>query len=203
MSETGDASDGNDVKLTRSVLESKAAVYPDVQPLYTVEREHLEMLPETFAEGDYGWRDAEWVVQWYYRRFLGAYPDRKRRAVEDAYGENSYEEVHAAITAAVEADDAAAKLANLTGLDGVDVPVGSAFLQFIDPERHLAVGEREWGVLRTAGELTGGYPDPPSVEEYERYLSTCQAVADRCECDLQSLYRAIWVLGEDETTDDD
>ena len=165
--------------LETAEVEAAVEAYPDRQPLAAVEREHLELLPKAFAEGDFGWRDAEWVVQWYYRRFLGAFPDDKRRAREDAYGENDYEAVRDAIAGAVEVDGAAAKLEHLTALSGVGVEVGSAFLQFIEPQAYLVVSHREWGVLRDGGELEAAYPDPPAGPEYERYLATCETLLAR------------------------
>ncbi|MBB6646656.1 hypothetical protein [Halobellus ruber] len=183
--------------LTADVVAEQSEKYPEVQALSTVEEEHRELLPETFEGGDYGWRDAEWVVQWYGRRFLGGFPNRDRRALEDAYGDNDYEDVHDAISAAVDAEDAAEMLAHLTELAGVDVPIGSAFCQFIDPERYVVVDDRQWGVLRAAGELDADYPDPPTLEDYERYLETYRAVAERCDCSLWDLYKTLWVLGQE------
>lgn len=185
------------MELTADLVADRAGEYPAVQPLWAVEDEHLDLLPRAFAADDYGWRDAEWVIQWYFRRFLGGYPDPDRRDVEGTYGENDFGTVRAAIADAVAADDAVDGLAALTALRGVDVPVASAFLQFVDPERYLVVGPRTWSVLVDAGELADPYPDPPSAAEYESYLSTCRAVAERCDCSLQELYRALWVLGED------
>jgi hypothetical protein len=185
------------MELTAERIAEKCGEYPAAQPLSTVEEEHLEMLPETFASGDYGWRDAEWVVQWYFRRFLGAYPDSERRAVEEAYGENSFEAVRAAISGAVEAETTADRLDHLTALEGVDVPVGSAFLQFVAPDRYVVVDEREWRVLRRAGEIEDDYPDPLTVPDYERYRGTIRTLASRCDCDLWDLYRALYVLGTD------
>lgn len=182
------------MELIAQVVDETAREYPDVQPLSAVEREHVELLPGTFERGDFGWRDAEWVVQWYFRRFLGAYPDAERRAVEAAYGENGFDDVRAAIAAAVEADETGDKLAQLTTLAGVDVPIGSAFLQFMDPDHYVVVGEREWTALREVGAIEDDYPDPPTAPEYERYLGTCRTLADRCDCDLWDLYRALWVL---------
>ncbi|MFT4922602.1 MAG: hypothetical protein ACI8XM_001819 [Haloarculaceae archaeon] len=184
--------------LTPSLVARTAAAYEEVQPLYAVEEEHREMLPEMLAGGDFGWRDPEWIVQWYYRRFLGAYPDDRRRAREDAYDENTYEEVRDAISGALDADDVAAKLDSLTALSGVDVPVGSAFCQFLHPDRYLVVSEREWEPLRAAGELDGPYPDPPSVAAYETYLGACRTVAERCDCSLWTLYRALWTVGAEQ-----
>lgn len=183
--------------LSPETVASLATEYQSAQPLAAIEAEHLEMLPETFASGDYGWRDAEWVVQWYFRRFLGAYPDAERRAAEDAFGENSFEEVRSAITNAIGAAETAEKLDHLTTLQAVDVPVGSAFLQFIDPDEYVVVSAREWGALRTTEELDGQYPDQPTIRAYERYLETCRTVADRCDCSLWALYRTLWMLGAD------
>lgn len=184
--------------LTAETVAEHVDTYPEIQPLSLVEEEHLDLLPAMFADGEYGWRDPEWVVQWYGRRFLGGTSDQDRRALEDAYDDNDYEAVHDAITAAVDAGSAAGMLSHLTGLDGVDVSIGSAFCQFIDPDDYVVVDARQWTVLRDAGELDTDYPDPPTVDDYERYLETYRAVAERCECSLWDLYRALWVLGRDE-----
>jgi hypothetical protein len=182
------------MELTAQAVDEAVREYPAVQPLSAVETEHLELLPDSFERGNFGWRDAEWVVQWYFRRFLGSYPDAERRAVEDAYGENGFEDVRAAIAAAVAADEAVDALDRLTTLEGVDVPIGSAFLQFVDPDRYVVVGEREWTALRERGAIEDVYPEPPTAPKYERYLGACRTLADRCECDLWDLYRALWVL---------
>lgn len=183
--------------LTPELVASRAAAYEEVQPLSAVEAEHAKILPGMLADGEFGWRDAEWVVQWYFRRFLGAYPDAERRAVEDAFNKNSYEAVRDALADAAATKNAAAKLDRLTQLTGVDVPVGSAFLQFLDPEAYIVCSAREWAPLQAAGELDGAYPDPLSIAAYERYLVTCRTVADRCDCSLGTLYRALWTLGGD------
>ena len=185
------------VNLTADVVAEHTQTYPEVQPFSLVEDEHRELLPKTFEDGDYGWRDAEWVVQWYGRRFLDGSPTRNRRALEGAYDDNDYEDVHDAISAAVDAEDAAEMLSHLTDLAGVDVPIGSAFCQFIDPDNYVVIDERQWRVLREAGELDTDYPDPPTTSDYEQYLETYRAVAERCECSMWELYRALWVLGRD------
>lgn len=60
--------------LTGPLLRAEAEAYRMDEPLYPVECEQIEMLPDAFEAGTFGRRDAEWVVQWYYQRFLGAYP---------------------------------------------------------------------------------------------------------------------------------
>jgi hypothetical protein len=182
--------------LTPSFVAESADTYREIQPLFAVEREHVEILPGMFADGEFGWRDPEWVVQWYYRRFLGGYPDAERRAAEAAYDENTYEDVHSAISGAVSADDVAGKLDEVTAVRGVDVPVGTAFLAFLDPDRYIVCSEHEWEALRATGELETPYPDPPDAAAYESYLETCRTVADRCEVSLWQLYRALWTIGE-------
>lgn len=185
------------MELTRSLVEAKAEEYAEEEPLYAVEAEQIETLPTAFDSGEFGWRDAAWVVRWYYRRYLGAFPDDRRRAAEDAFGENDFETIRAAIDDVLVAEDTGAKLDRITDLSGVDVPIGSAFLQFLDPDAYLVVGDREWAVLRAAGELSEPYPDPPAPAEYETYLGAARALADRYECDLWTLYRALWRLHRD------
>lgn len=188
--------------LTRSTVERTVEEYRREEPLYPVEQEAIETLPGALSTGEFGRRDVEWVVRWYYRRFLGAIPNDERRAAEARFRRNDFETVLESIAAAadavdVEDDDPETALEQLTALEGVDVPVASAFLFFLDPERYVVVGEREWAVLREAGELERAYPDPPSVEEYVAYLETCRVVADRLECDLWTLYRTLWRLWKD------
>jgi hypothetical protein len=79
----------------------------------------------------------------------------------------------------------------------VDVPVGSAFLFFLAPERYVPVGPDEWRALREAGELAETYPDPLSIPEYGTYLDACRALTDRFDCDPWTLYRALWRLASE------
>lgn len=186
------------MELNRTTVRRLADEYDETQPLAAVEAEHLETLGDALAAGDFGWRDPEWVVQWFYRRFLGTYPDATRREREAAYGENDYEDVQAAVTGAADATSPRAKLDVLTHLTGVGVPVASAFLQFLDPAAYVVMSSREWAVLRRTGELAEPYPDDPGADAYERYLAACRAVADRCRCDLVTVYRALWQAWADE-----
>ncbi|WP_265112526.1 hypothetical protein [Halosolutus halophilus] len=180
--------------LTRSTVTTKADEYREREPLYAVEQEGIETLPAAFEAGEFGWRDVEWVVQWYYRRFLGSVPNAERREREERFGRNDFEDVRDALDDVTSAIDPADRIDRLTALDGVDVPIASAFLLFADPDACIVVGEREWTVLRDHGRLTDPYPDPPSVSEYWTYLETCRSLAERLDCDMWTLYRACWRL---------
>ncbi len=187
------------MNLSRSLIETKAKEYESEQPFFTVEAEHIEILPGMLTDGDYGWRDLEWVVQWYFRRYLGAYPNRKRREIEDAFGENTYEEVMAALDGVTETDDTEEKFDHLCSLAGVDVRVASAFLFFMYPETYLPVGDREWHALGEFGYVDEPYPDPPSAEQYLRYHESCREMIEEFEVTPWTLYRALWRVGSEAT----
>jgi hypothetical protein len=186
------------MELTRSLVERKADEYREREPLYAVEAEHVGRLHRTFASGDYGWRDVEWVVQWYFRRYLGAFPDQERRAVEEQFRDNDFDDVVTTLTAVLEDGDVTETVDRLTELDGIDVRVASAFLLFLYPEQYVVVGEREWAVLFEAGELDDPYPGPPSPDEYLPYHETCRDLRERFDVDTWTLYRALWRLWQDE-----
>ncbi len=183
------------MKLTREVVDERAAEYADREPLYVVEQEAIETLGDALAAGEYGWRDVEWIVRWYYRRSLGAIPDAERRVAEERFRQNEFGVVREAIEGVCAASDDDSRIERLTALSGVDVPGASAFLLFFDPDRYAVVGRREWTVLWEAGELSDPYPDPLPTTSYEEYLGCCRALGDRFDCDMWTLYRALWRLG--------
>lgn len=181
--------------LTRDRIDELVAEYEEREPFDLVEREHVETVPGAFASGDFGRRDAEWPVQWYYRR--RSLPDVDRRAAEERFLDNHYEAMVDAIRGAAAADSLDGKLDSLTALHGVGVPVASAFLAFTHPDAYVAVGKREWNALRAAGELDGAPPDSPTAGDYGRYLDAVRRVADRTDRDVWTVYRALWRLADD------
>ncbi|WP_299332758.1 hypothetical protein [Haloplanus sp.] len=185
--------------LTRAVVDDSAEAYGREEPFDMVEREHIETLPPAFASGEFGRRDAEWVVQWYYRRRrrIGAITDAERRDGEERFLKNDYDAVVESIQGAASATDLVEQCGRLTDLAGVDVAVASAFLAFIRPARHVAVGAREWDTLHAAGELSAPSPDPVTTAAYGRYLDAVGAVADRVDRDRWTVYRALWQQGDD------
>lgn len=184
------------MNLTASLVEENAREYERREPLFAIERDNIETFPAAFRDDEFTWKDAEWVVWWYYRRFLGAFPHEKRRAIEEAYKQNEFETVRDVIRTVFQADESTERVRQLTTLDGVDVPIASAFLAYLFPERYVVVGEREWGVLFEADELEDDYPDSPSVAEYETYFETCCDVTSRFDVEPWTLYRGLWRLAK-------
>ncbi len=180
--------------LTAEDVDAYVTAYREEEPLYPVEQDSVESLPKAFRTGEYGRRDVEWVVRWYYRRYLGAYPDAERRRVEDRFSGANFETVREAVGLAVEAepDDYRDAMDALTALPGVDLPVASAFLAFARPDGFLVVGDREWRVVSELTELEGSYPNPPSYPSYDRYLRASRGLAADLGCDLRELYMVVW-----------
>jgi hypothetical protein len=70
------------------------------------------------------------------------------------YARNSPARVRATLEAALQARDEARKLAALTGLVGVSVPVASAILTLLDPRRYGVLDIRVWQILFAMGVVT-------------------------------------------------
>jgi len=183
------------IDLTHERIDSLADEYEEHEPFDLVEREHIEMVPAAFAAGDFGRRDAEWPVQWYYRR--RTLIDADRREAEERFLDNDYEAMVEAIQGAAEATETTERVDRLTALTGVDVAVASAILAFTDPETYVAVGRREWEALHAAGELDEPYPDSLTGGDYATYLDAVRSVADRTDHDIWTVYRGLWRLDAD------
>lgn len=155
-----------------------------------VENDRLENLPDAFQRGSYLWRDIEWIVRWYCRRPLAGHD----RSAERALRENGMGEIEEAIDAVLAADSIGARVGTLTDLAGVDVPIASAILQFVEPESFAAIDRRTWRSLVDLGALAAPYPDPVTVEDYETYLRECHGLAAMADISLVEVARALWVL---------
>lgn len=81
--------------------------YRETAPFYPVEAEAVESLGDAFRAGDYGRRDVEWVVRWYFRRRVGATDHAERRAVEEAVEGTEPRELRGALWDAIDALDEA------------------------------------------------------------------------------------------------
>jgi len=129
------------------------------------------------------------------RRYLGAYPDEKRRETEAAFDKNTYEDVLTALSGVSQTSEVADQLERLRALEGVDVRVASAFLQFMYPSEYIVVDDRVWEGLRAVGELADPYLDAPSVADYLTYHDTYREILEELDVGAYTLYRALWQLG--------
>lgn len=179
--------------------------YRETAPFHPVEAEAIESLGDAFRAGDYGRRDVEWVVRWYFRRRVDAIDHDERRAAEEAVEDAEPRELRGALWDAIDALDEGNSeggtdsqtpphyraLDALTDLPGVDVGVASAFLWFLEPDRFPVVGDREWRVVAALTDLEAGCPDPMTPAAYDRYLDAARSLADRLDVDGWRLYMVI------------
>lgn len=179
--------------------------YRESAPFHPVEAEAIESLPAAFRAGEYGKRDVEWVVRWYFRRAVTDIDHEERRAVEAAVSDADPRELRGAMWDAIDAlDDGTGSRPHrraidaLTRVPGVDVGVASALLWFLAPDEQFVVGEREWAVVAALTDdspsgdaLDRPYPDPMTVDAYDRYLDAVRWLAERLDVDHWHLYMAI------------
>ncbi len=98
---------------------------------------------------------------------------------------NTNSEIADALELAVSAKTERAAVAVLRGLHGVDVPVASAILTAIDPERFTVIDFR-------ALEALGTKCASPTVDFYIAYLNACRQLAKTHRVSLRDLDRALW-----------
>ena len=182
--------------------------YRESAPFYSVEAESIESLSAAFRAGEYGKRDVEWVVRWYFRRAVTDIDHEERRAVEAAVSDAEPRELRGAMWDAIDALDEENEgmgdlphhraLDALTQIPGVDLEVASALLWFLAPDGYLVVGEREWAVVaaltddaRLGADLDDAYPEPMTVDAYDRYLDAVRGLAAHLDVDGWRLYMVI------------
>ncbi len=71
------------------------------------------------------------------------------------------------------------------GLSGVQVPVASAILTVMYPDKYTVIDFR-------ALEALGVVRYTASISLYVEYLAYCRALARKCDVDLRTLDRALW-----------
>jgi hypothetical protein len=98
---------------------------------------------------------------------------------------NTDHEIQDALHLAVSAETERAAISVLTGLFGVDVPVASAVLTAINPERYTVIDYR---ALEALGQKTSNR----SVDYYLAYLAACRHLAAKHRVTLRNLDRALW-----------
>jgi hypothetical protein len=105
---------------------------------------------------------------------------------------NSDGEITDALTLATAAKTERAAVSVLCGLQGVDVPVASAILTAIDPERYTVIDFR-------ALEALGNKSNDRTVNFYLAYLDACRQLAQEHQVSLRDLDRALWQWSSEQT----
>jgi hypothetical protein len=175
--------------LTRRLLEQKVNDYEE--PQYDEELDRLDSLPDKFESGDWTQDDLKWIITWKVGRAF-------EKPTLRHFLSNPDERISDAIETAVTARAVGDKVDALTSIKGVGVPVASAILLFIDPERFTVIDERAWGALREMEYIDRELSEDPTIEEYVLYLGVCRSLANEYDVDLRMLDRALWALGGDE-----
>jgi hypothetical protein len=98
---------------------------------------------------------------------------------------NTDDEIADALSLSVCAKTERAAVAVLVGLEGVAVPVASAILTTIDPERYSVIDFR-------ALEALGSQSANRTVDFYLEYLKECRDLAKAHRVSLRNLDRALW-----------
>ena len=98
---------------------------------------------------------------------------------------NTDDEIADAMRLAVRAKTEPAAIAVLLGLNGVQVPVASAILTAIDPERYTVIDFR-------ALKAVGSESTDRTVNFYLAYLDACRDLAKAHRVTLRDLDRALW-----------
>ena len=105
---------------------------------------------------------------------------------------NSDGEITDALTLATAAKTERAAISVLCGLQGVDVPVASAILTAIDPERYTVIDFR-------ALEALGNRSKDRTANFYLTYLDACRRLAKVHQVSLRDLDRALWQWSSEQT----
>lgn len=126
------------------------------------------------ASGNYGRSNIETIFEW---KTKGRGRSRLRS--------NSDEEIADALCSAAKAKTERAAIAVLSGLQGVGVPVASAILTAIDPERYTVIDFRALQAL-------GNNSEDRSVNFYLAYLNACRQLARKYKVTLRDFDRALW-----------
>jgi thermostable 8-oxoguanine DNA glycosylase len=172
--------------LSRHVLEQQERLYAKEEDLYEEEVARVESLPTSFEKGEWSHEDLEWIIEWKVGVFTKPTLKHLRK--------NDDEEIQARIEEAVHESSIRTKVEALTSLTGIGVPVASAILLFVNPNRFTVIDERAWNVLQQTGYLSQDLSDDPTVEEYLLYLGTCWALANEYDVTLRTLDMALWAL---------
>jgi len=124
------------------------------------------------------------IIEWKLEAFLFLRPERN-------FNRNTDEEIADALRLAASAKTACAAIAVLCGLIGVRVPVASALLTAIFPEKYTVIDKL---ALHALGVETSDV----TIDLYLAYLGFCQKLAGHYHVELRTFDRALWQWSDEQ-----
>jgi hypothetical protein len=164
----------------RFVLRFPPAAIPSLAKAYIDAREEKAFSAgRRIAFGSRGRDDLSAIIEW-----------KTRGRGRSRLSKNSDDEIADALDLALQAKTERAAISVLLGLVGVDIPVASAVLTAIQPERFTVIDFR---ALFSLGINAGTY----TIGFYLEYLTACRSIA-AARVSLRTLDRALWQHSKDE-----
>ena len=130
--------------------------------------------------GNYSRAELMKIAEWKLERENGTYQPSIKHI-----SENTDQEIAEALEVAVHAKTPRVGLGVLTTLFGIEVPVASAIMMAIYPDRHTVID------VRSLEELGQKKPQP-SIDYYLRYRDACERIAAERGVTLRDFDRALW-----------
>jgi hypothetical protein len=168
------------MKITRAWILKKAAEYDKANPdEKTKEQNILNSIKKLGLSLQYIGKD-----------ILLGIADWKAPRVKGYIVRNDPAFVEEVTRASFSASNEKLKLEVLTLLEGVNIRMASAILQFCFPQRYVVMDWRAWESLRAAGKIKGEIED--AFECYKQYNDMCQRISKQFGVSLRELDKALW-----------
>jgi hypothetical protein len=139
--------------------------------------------------GDFSKENLRAIYRWKMQSY--SYLGQERKYFDKNSDESVANVLQAAIDAIDKHGDTERAFRELQSLKGIGLPVASAILTAVFPERFTVIDVM---ALRALGVPEG---TPLSVPLYERYLTFCWQHANRLGISLRDMDRALWQWGSD------
>src|SRR5208282_2163481 len=150
--------------------------------LTNVDQDKAFQAGSNIASGNYGRDNLNVIVAW---KMEGVHLTR----VMSYLDQNTDTDIHHALRSAIEADTERSAIEILDRLHGVGVPVASAILTTINPEKYTII---DIYALRSLG-ISEGPTD--RADYYLAYLRKCRELAQQFKISLRTLDHALWQWG--------
>lgn len=168
------------------VLQFTASEIPALvaRRLTNVDEENAFEAGRRISEGDYRRQNLEVIVDWKIPNFYLA-------RLMSHLGRNTDSDIAAALGSAVSASSEKSAVDVLDGLHGVGVPVASAILTTVLPEKYTIIDVYALKALGVTDKLKD------RVDYYLLYLEKCRELANQFKVSLRTMDHALWQWGNE------